>query len=525
MFEVAELGQTTSKAEFKTALETLRPRLVALGQALRSSKRGVIVLIGGVEGAGKSEVVNRLTEWLDPRGVDIHSFWEETDEERARPRDWRFWRRLPARGRIGIFFGSWYTQPIIDRAQDKIDQAQFDTALGQIRRLEDVLTADGYVLVKLWFHVGRATLKKRLRDAKRAHDATRKAEKKAARKGDQDAVGKLDAVRERTRDALRLSPLAKKFAKRYETFIAASERALRQTSTGAAPWSIIEATDARFRDLQAALRLVESTEAALALDALPSTRPPAVAMTTTESGPTILDRVDLHATLDDATYDTLIASAQDRLYRLAWQAKERGIATVMAFEGWDAAGKGGAIRRVTGGMDARLVQVVPIAAPTDEERAHPWLWRFWRALPSAGRAVIFDRTWYGRVLVERVEGFARPDEWGRAYDEINHFEEALIDDNIVVVKVWLHVSPQEQLRRFEERQTITWKQYKITPDDWRNRERWHAYRLAVHEMVAATSTAHAPWTLVAGDCKRHARVQVVTTVADALQRRLEERKC
>ena len=235
MFEVAELGQTTSKAEFKAALEQLRPRLLSLGQSLRASKRGVIVLIGGVEGAGKSEVVNRLTEWLDPRGVDVHSFWEQTDEEKARPRDWRFWRRLPARGRIGLFFGSWYTQPIVDRAQGKISQAEFDAALGQIRRLEDVLTADGYVLVKLWFHVDRVTLKKRLRDAERAHEENRRAENSAARKSDEDAAGKLDAVRERTRDALRLSPLAKKFAKRYGDFTEVSERALRQTSTGEAP--------------------------------------------------------------------------------------------------------------------------------------------------------------------------------------------------------------------------------------------------------------------------------------------------
>ena len=190
---------------------------------------------------------------------------------------------------------------------------------------------------------------------------------------------------------------------------------------------------------------------------------------------------------------------------------------VAVFEGWDAGGKGGAIRRLTRGLDARDYRVVPIAAPTEDERAHHYLWRFWRYLPRRGRITIFDRSWYGRVLVERVEGFAAEDEWRRAYSEINDFEAQLTDFGTVLLKFWLHITPDEQLRRFEERQGIGYKQWKITDEDWRNREKWALYESAVQDMVERTSTSAAPWTLVEGNSKRYARLKVLRTVCDALE--------
>ena len=171
-------------------------------------------------------------------------------------------------------------------------------------------------------------------------------------------------------------------------------------------------------------------------------------------------------------------------------------------------------------MDARLYRVVPIAAPTDEERAHQYLWRFWRHIPRAGRVTIFDRSWYGRVLVERVEGFARPDEWQRAYLEINDFEDQLVAHGTMVTKFWLHISKEEQLRRFKERQKTAFKQYKITDEDWRNRERWDAYEAAINEMAVRTGRRDAPWVLVAGNDKRFARLQILETVCDRLEQTL-----
>jgi polyphosphate kinase 2 (PPK2 family) len=230
----------------------------------------------------------------------------------------------------------------------------------------------------------------------------------------------------------------------------------------------------------------------------------------------ILDHLDVSGKLTEAEYARQLEKQQSALTKLAWAAREKNVSTVMVFEGWDAAGKGSAIRRVTQAMDPRLYRVVGIAAPTDEERAQHYLWRFWRHLPRAGFTTIFDRSWYGRVLVERVEKFARTDEWNRAYHEINGFEEQLVEHGVVVDKFWLHITPQEQLRRFKERQTVDYKRYKITDEDWRNRKQWDDYKRAVDEMVARCSTEYAPWTLVAANDKRSARVQILKTVVERL---------
>jgi polyphosphate kinase 2 (PPK2 family) len=233
--------------------------------------------------------------------------------------------------------------------------------------------------------------------------------------------------------------------------------------------------------------------------------------------PTLLEHVDLTRSLDRKDYKERLGAAQERLYRLAWEMHRARRHVVGVFEGWDAAGKGGAIRRLTRAMDARLYRTLSVRAPTDEELAHHYLWRFWRHLPMRGYMVLYDRSWYGRVLVERVEGFAARHEWQRAYQEINDFEEQLVAHGTVLVKYWLHVSPEEQLERFRSRETTPWKMYKITDEDWRNREKRPAYEEAVNEMLARTSTEFAPWTLVAADDKRHARVQVIETFCDRLE--------
>jgi len=215
-----------------------------------------------------------------------------------------------------------------------------------------------------------------------------------------------------------------------------------------------------------------------------------------------------------------LEAAQTKLAKLTWAAHQKQRSMVMVFEGWDAAGKGSAIRRVTQAMDPRLYRVVGIAAPTDEERAQHYLWRFWRHLPRAGFTTFFDRSWYGRVLVERVEGFAAEADWSRAYHEINEFEEQLAEYGIVVNKFWVHISQDEQLRRFKERQTVAYKQYKITDEDWRNRQKWDAYKLVVNELVTRCSTEYAPWTLVAGNDKKFARVQILKTIVQRLEEAL-----
>jgi len=488
MFEAAELGHAVSAKQFAAEAPKLRSRLLAAHFKLREAGFPVLVIVSGADGAGKGELVQRLNEWLDPRGVQTHAFWDPSDEERERPAFWRFWRAMPGRGRIGIFFGSWYTEPIVGRVFGRLKRGAFDAALERIAALERMLVDDGALLVKLWLHLPRKQQKKRLEHL--------------------EASG-------------RIAPDDWKNFKHYDEFTAASERALRHTDVPAAPWHVIEAGDRRYRELAATRLLLDALETRLEA---PRAAPTAAAKTA-RPGPkrvaaqadSILAHVDLAQRLSEADYARRLEKQQAKLARLTWAAHEKKRSLVLLFEGWDAAGKGSAIRRLTQAIDPRLHRVVGIAAPTDEERAQHYLWRFWRHLPRAGFTTIFDRSWYGRVLVERVEGFASPPEWSRAYHEINQFEEQLVEHGIVLGKFWLHIGRQEQLRRFRERETVAYKQYKITDEDWRNRAKWPAYEQAVNEMIARCSTEFAPWTLVAGNDKRFARVQILETVVACVE--------
>ena len=487
MFEAAELDQVMSPRRYDAQLPALRSALLQAHFDLRTRHFPVFVIVSGADGAGKGELVQRLNEWLDPRGVETHAFWETSDEERERPPYWRFWRAMPGRGRIGILFGSWYTAPIIRRVTGEIKGRELDGELDRISALERTLADDGAEIVKLWLHLPKRAQKRRL--------------EKLERDG-------------------RIGPDDWKHFKLYDRFTRVSERAMRRTDTAAAPWHVIEAGDRRFREFTAGRILLEALQRRLANGkkaapaAARTARPPAVGAGQRAS---ILDHVDLTPHLSEADYRRELEKLQATLTRLAWSARQKKVSTVLVFEGWDAAGKGGAIRRVTQAIDPRLYRVVGVAAPTDEEQAQHYLWRFWRHLPRAGRMVIFDRSWYGRVLVERVERFARPDEWRRAYHEINEFEEQLTDHGIVLAKFWLHLSPQEQLRRFREREHVAYKRYKITAEDWRNRKQWEPYKAAVDDMVAHCSTEYAPWTLVAANDKRVARVQILRTVVQRLE--------
>lgn len=486
MFESAELDQKISKEEFDRREPELRTRLLQAQHRIQKAGLPVLILLAGVEGSDRSGVVKRLNEWLDPRYLRTHAFWDETDEERQRPYYWRFWRCLPSRGETAIMFGSWYTKPIINCALGHIDDKTFDLALQTIKSHEQMLADDSHIIIKLWFHLSRDKQQERLTEKRRA--------------------GKSPTA-----------ALFKKFAKHYDNFIDVSARALRTTDTVSNPWHIIDAGNKRFRDLTASEIILHTLETALA-----NHRQPDMATSLPTPSGNVLQGVDLSQTLQPDTYDDLLKKYQKKLARHVWQAKDQARDIVLLFEGWDAAGKGGAIRRITQSIDARLYTVIPVAAPSDEEKAHHYLWRFWRHIPRNGYITIYDRSWYGRVLVERVEGFARREEWQRAYQEINHFEQQLTDAGTVLLKFWLHISQDEQLKRFKERELIPWKQHKITAEDWRNRERWPEYELAVHDMISKTSTHSAPWTIIAGNDKSFGRIQVLQTIIDTLDRTLTD---
>ena len=505
MFESAELGHTVDDVTYEKAVEQLRSDLLdAQYELLEQKSFPVLVLVNGVDGAGKGETVNLLNEWLDPRHVRSRAFGEPTESERLRPKMWRFWRALPPKGTIGIFFGNWYTDPIVGRVRGTIDDAALAADLDRIRSLEQMLVDDGAVLVKLWFHLSKRAQKKRLTELE-ANKLTR----------------------------WRVTPRDWKHFKLYDDYRAASEHVLRETSTGVAPWLVIDGTNPNYRALTAGRALLAAMRSRLEAckaaaksnrgekgDTASSSPPATVSMLRTVDASGILKNLKFEKRLSKAKYETKIVKLQEKLGRLSRSPKMTNHAVVIVFEGMDAAGKGGAIRRVTQALDARFYSVVPVAAPTDEERAQPYLWRFWRHIPRLGQVVLFDRSWYGRVLVERVERYATESAWSRAYLEINEFEQELFDHGVVLLKFWLAITKDEQMRRFKERQTVRHKQFKITADDWRNRKKWDAYVAAASDMIDRTSTSYAPWTVVEANDKHLARVQVLATLNARLKQAL-----
>ncbi|WP_028241846.1 polyphosphate:AMP phosphotransferase [Stutzerimonas azotifigens] len=489
MFESAQVGHAVDKDTYEAEEPLLREALLEAQYALKAQARfPVLLLINGIEGAGKGETVKLLAEWMDPRLIRVESFYSQTDEERSHPPAWRYWRKLPPKGRMGVFFGNWYSEMLHDRVHDRLDDAGLERALDHAQRLERLLTDDGMLLFKFWFHLSRKQMQAR-----------------------------LDSLKDDPLHSWRISPLDWQQSKTYDSYVRHGEHVLRRSSRDHAPWYVIEGADERYRNLAVGRILLEGLQAALAQQPAAVAPPHSAPVAASLDGRNLLDSLDLSQSLSKGDYKRRLLEEQGRLSQLMRDRKLRERAVVAVFEGHDAAGKGGAVRRVTGALDPRLYRVVPVAAPTDEEQAQPWLWRFWRNVPEHGNLTIFDRSWYGRVLVERVEGFCSPAEWLRAYDEINDFEEQLVEAGVVVVKFWLSIDKQTQLERFEAREKDPLKRFKITEEDWRNREKWDAYNLAVNDMVARTSTEIAPWTLIEANDKRFARVKVLRTLGDALE--------
>jgi len=491
MFETAELGRRTNREELKKQEPVLRTGLLTVQYELREADFPVVLVIAGTDRLGGADLINLLHEWMDARYIEANVFEKPSDEELEQPRFWRYWRALPAKGRIGIFHREWTTNAIVDRVKGKIDDARLDERLRHIETFEKALIDDGAVVLKFWLHLSEKALARRFEEAERDSDESWK-------------ITKDDRL----------------VLRHYAQVQSIAEQALRRTSVGRALWNVVESTDWRYRNVAVAQTIIQTLTLRLAEPVKPRTH--RAASVSRQPNPlTVLDQLDLTKTLDDEAYETKQNRYWPRLAKLSWRAHKSGLSSVLVFEGWDAACKGGVIRRLTKPLDAARFRVVPVAAPSEEERAHHYLWRFWRRLPRRGHWTIFDRSWYGRVLVERLEGFATEEEWRRAYAEINDFEEILVRRGILLLKFWIHISPEEQLRRFKSREKVPFKKYKISTEDYRNRERWNAYELAADEMVQRTSTDYARWELVSGNDKRWARIHVLKTVCRELEKALK----
>jgi len=492
MFDSANLQHKVSKTAYAREEPRLRRSLLdAQYELIKDGRFPVLVLIAGVEGAGKSETANLLSEWMDARHLHTHAFPAPSDEERERPPMWRYWRALPPRGRVGVFFGAWHTHPIIDRVMGISGPAEFGRSVDRILRHERMLCDEGVLLLKYWFHLSEKQQRNRLKELESDPDTR-----------------------------WRVTPLDWKYFKLYGKFMEVCEPFLHRTSTGEAPWIIVPGADKRYRSLAMGRHMLAAIRERLEdkpEKKLPDRNPP---LLETPDNLNVIRALKLDQPMTRPEYDKALEKWQGRLSVLTRHPRFKKHSVVAVFEGNDAAGKGGAIRRLTRALDARLYRTLSVAAPTEEERAQPYLWRFWRHLPRRGRVLIFDRSWYGRVLVERVEGFCPESDWMRAYGEISEFEKQLVDNRVILVKFWLAVSKDEQLRRFKEREKIAFKQFKITEEDWRNRKKWDKYESAICDMVERTSSSAAPWTLVEANNKLHARVKVLKTVVKALEKAL-----
>jgi polyphosphate kinase 2 (PPK2 family) len=461
--------EALNRREYRQRARDLRLALLEAQSQLRQAEGALVVVVGGVDGAGKGASVNLLNQWLDPRWIRTRAFDGPSDEELERPPYWRYWRSLPPRGSIALFLSAWYSEPLLRRVEGA-DDAWFQARSEEIRRFERTLALDGTALLKLWLHLDHKAQKRR-----------------------------LEALAGDPLQSWRVKPADWDNWRRYDAFVSATEELLSATHAREAPWVVIDGSDEYGRALDVGDAVLRTLRRRLE---------PA-------------GEVREGAAVAKAVYRKEVERARAELGRLHRLARERGTPLIGVFEGRDAAGKGGAIRRLVPAFDARRVDVVRIGPPSDEERAHHYLWRFWRRLPRAGHVTLFDRSWYGRVLVERVEGLASPAEWGRAYDEINDFERQIVEHGSVLVKFWLDVSPEQQEARFEERRRHAVKRWKLTEDDLRNRKRWGAYEEAIGDMLSRTHQPGAPWIVVAADDKRHARVEVLNRTVAALRERLE----
>lgn len=510
MLEKVDLSKKLSKEEYKEKMSHLETRIGQLQRECKALKIPIMIVFEGFGAAGKGLQIGRLIQSMDPRGFHVFPIKNETEEERMHPFLWRFWTKTPEKGRIAIYDGSWYRRVLIDRFEKRTKEKELPEAFHSINSFEKQLTDDGTVIIKLFLDISRKEQKKRFEKLQKNKETAWR-----VTQGDLERNAK------------------------YNEYAAMMEDMLFKTDTDYAPWTIIEATDRRFATVKIYTTVIKAMADQIEKQERQKKKVTADQETEDhmnvsevareadkelrELQVSILSKADLSLKYSREEYEEKLDKLQKKIEKLHGELYRRRIPVVLGFEGWDAGGKGGAIKRLTAKMDARGYAVNPTASPNDIEKAHHYLWRFWRAMPKAGHVAIFDRTWYGRVMVERIEGFCTKEEWQRAYKEINDMEKDLYDAGAVVIKFWMHIDKDEQERRFRERQENPEKQWKITDEDWRNREKWDQYEDAVNQMLLRTSTDYAPWVVVEGNDKNYARVKVLKTVVDAIEERLKEK--
>jgi polyphosphate:AMP phosphotransferase len=502
MLEKIDLSKTITNADYKKSEKVLKAKIGELQRRAWDLKIPVILVFEGWHVSGMCDDINSFILSLDPRGYSFHSIIKPCYEELLKPFIVRFWSRIPVKGKIAIFDRSWYSRAIIECLGKEKSEEKMEKCLEKINYFERQLADHGYLIIKIYLHISEKEHNERYKNLKKGNSPL------IFDEYEKEVIPDLDFVRN------------------YNEYLPFVEKLLEKTDMPYAPWTIVEANDRSFATLKIMMTVIHAMEASIEQ----ATRTQAEqtlkyldveAQRIPHLNNSILEKTDLSKTMDADEYKELKKSYQQKLEALQYELLRKKRPMVVVFEGWDAAGKGGDIYRLVENLNPRLYRVVPVGSPNDIEKAHHYLWRFCEAIPKAGHITIFDRSWYGRILVERVEGFCSEEEWKRAYREINEFEEILTHAGAIVLKFWLHIDKETQLERFNSRQVDPEKKWKITTEDWRNRGRWDDYKIAVDEMLLKTSTTNAPWIVVESNDKRYSRIKVLKTAAEALEKELK----
>ena len=476
-----------SKEEYrmKEEIKALQARLFTLQRALINAKRPVIVLIEGFGASGKGDIISELISEMDSRGYRVYTKLGDNEEDKRRPALAPFWEAIPKKGEISIFVHGWYELMFKSSLEGKKKRGLAKS----INTFERQLADDGYIIYKFYLSTGKKEQSRRLKE-----------------------------LSEDKSTAWRVTKSDYKCNKEYDKREAIVSKIIAKTDTSYAPWKWVDSTDEDIAIYNILSTMVVELEAILARkvsrkSVVDKQEIPLIKMPK-------LKKVLLDKVIEEVEYKALLKEEKKKLRELHGYLYQKKIPVVLGFEGWDAAGKGGAIRRLSWALDPRGFDIIPVAAPSANELAHHYLWRFWKHIPKKGHIAIFDRTWYGRVMVERIERFTSKKRCAEAYNEINEFEKELSDWGAIVMKFWIQIDNEEQLKRFNARQKTPAKRYKITEEDWRNREKWDVYEKAVDEMIKKTSTENAPWIIVEGNDKKYARIKVIRAVREAIEARI-----
>ncbi|MCL2199506.1 MAG: polyphosphate:AMP phosphotransferase [Defluviitaleaceae bacterium] len=487
MLSSIDPNQRMEKDEYKETIRPLEKTLTDLQQKVREACLPVVIVFEGWGASGKGTHISRLVNPLDPRYFDVRTTGNITDEKIMRPFLWSYWTYLPPKGQIVIMDKSWHRLILPElREPWQLSNMEVHGFYFDVNAFERQLADDGYLIIKLFMHISKDEQHRRFK-----------------------ALAKDPATSWRVKDH------NWEQNKNYDNHLRQYEKMLKMTNTEENPWHVIEANDRKYGTCKMLRIIIEALKKRLSEAENP--QPPSESKEKQEKVPRMLQSVSPDEDIPTAEYRDALEHYQQRMRTLSNKMYAKRRSAVIVYEGWDAAGKGGNIKRLTSEMDPRCYAVVPIGPPRPYELTRQHLWRFMVKMPKDGHLTIFDRSWYGRVLVERVEELTPPHIWKRAYREINEMEQHLVGHGMVMLKFWMHIDKDEQLRRFEDRQSDPSKAHKITEEDWRNREKWDLYEEAVDEMLMRTHTPHSPWIIVESNCKKHARVKVLQTVTDALE--------